>query len=110
VTEELHLRVTAHFDCFRGTKKKTPLGSTASPGPTCLPASHERIQKLNSPYFAKDGIIMFETAVQEKRTSPLWGIIVGCAARAVLLGAGSSPNPQTIPAAIRHGITSMLNG
>jgi hypothetical protein len=31
---------------------------------------------------------MFETAVQEKRTSPLWGIIVGCAALAVLLGAG----------------------
>jgi hypothetical protein len=31
---------------------------------------------------------MFETAVQEKRTSPLWGIIIGCAAFAVLLGAG----------------------
>jgi hypothetical protein len=31
---------------------------------------------------------MFETAVQEKRTSPLWGIIIGCAALAMLLGAG----------------------
>jgi hypothetical protein len=31
---------------------------------------------------------MFETTVQEKRTSPLWGIIIGCAALAVLLGAG----------------------
>jgi hypothetical protein len=31
---------------------------------------------------------MFETAVQEKRPSPIWGIIVGCAALAVLLGAG----------------------
>ena len=31
---------------------------------------------------------MFETAVQEKRTSPLWGIIIGCAALAVLLGTG----------------------
>jgi hypothetical protein len=31
---------------------------------------------------------MFETAVQEKRTSPLWGIIMGCAALAVLLTAG----------------------
>ena len=31
---------------------------------------------------------MFETAVQEKRTSPLWGIIIACAALAVLLGAG----------------------
>ena len=31
---------------------------------------------------------MFETAVQEKRTSPLWGIIMGLAALAVLLGAG----------------------
>jgi hypothetical protein len=31
---------------------------------------------------------MFETAVQEKRTSPLWGIVIGCAALAVLLGAG----------------------
>jgi hypothetical protein len=30
---------------------------------------------------------MFETAVQEKRTSSLWGIIIGCAALAVLLGA-----------------------
>ena len=31
---------------------------------------------------------MFETAVQEKRGSPLWGIIIGCTALAVLLGAG----------------------
>jgi hypothetical protein len=31
---------------------------------------------------------MFETAVQEERTSPLWGIIMGLAALAVLLGAG----------------------
>ena len=30
---------------------------------------------------------MFETAGQE-RTSPLWGIIIGLAALAVLLGAG----------------------
>jgi hypothetical protein len=31
---------------------------------------------------------MFETAVQEKRTIPLWGIIMGVFALAVLLGAG----------------------
>ena len=31
---------------------------------------------------------MFETAVQEKRTSPLWGIIMGLSALSVLLGAG----------------------
>jgi hypothetical protein len=31
---------------------------------------------------------MFETAGQEKRTSPLWGIIIGLAALAALLGAG----------------------
>jgi hypothetical protein len=31
---------------------------------------------------------MFETAVQEKRTGPLWDIIIGCAALAVLLAAG----------------------
>ena len=31
---------------------------------------------------------MFETAVQEKRTTPLWGIIMGVVALAVLLGAG----------------------
>jgi len=31
---------------------------------------------------------MFENAVQEKRTSPLWGIIFGCTALAALLGAG----------------------
>ena len=31
---------------------------------------------------------MFETAVQEKRTGVLWGIIVGFAALATLLGAG----------------------
>jgi hypothetical protein len=31
---------------------------------------------------------MFETAGQGKRTSPLWGIIIGLAALAVLLGAG----------------------
>jgi hypothetical protein len=31
---------------------------------------------------------MFETAVQEKRTSPLWGIIIGLAALAALLGTG----------------------
>jgi uncharacterized integral membrane protein len=31
---------------------------------------------------------MFETAVQEKRAGGLWGIIIGCAALAVLLGAG----------------------
>ena len=31
---------------------------------------------------------MFETAVQEKRSGILWGIIIGCAALAVLLGPG----------------------
>jgi hypothetical protein len=31
---------------------------------------------------------MFETAVQEKRTGTLWGIIIACAALAVLLGTG----------------------
>ena len=31
---------------------------------------------------------MFETAGQEKRTSALWGIIIGLAALAVLIGAG----------------------
>jgi hypothetical protein len=31
---------------------------------------------------------MFETAVQEKRSGILWGISIGCAALAVLLGAG----------------------
>ncbi len=31
---------------------------------------------------------MFETAVQEKRTSVLWSITIGCVALAVLLGAG----------------------
>jgi len=31
---------------------------------------------------------MFETAVQEKRTSPLWSVIRGIVALAVLLGTG----------------------
>lgn len=31
---------------------------------------------------------MFETAVQEKRSSPLWGIMIGCVALAVLFGTG----------------------
>jgi len=31
---------------------------------------------------------MFETAVQEKSTGVLWGIIIGGAALVVLLGAG----------------------
>jgi hypothetical protein len=31
---------------------------------------------------------MFETAVQEKRTGTLWGIIIGCAALAALLATG----------------------
>ena len=31
---------------------------------------------------------MFETAVQEKRTGVVWGIVMGLAAFAVLLGAG----------------------
>jgi len=31
---------------------------------------------------------MFETAVQEKRTGVLWGIMIGCVALALLLGAG----------------------
>jgi hypothetical protein len=31
---------------------------------------------------------MFETAVQEKRTGMLWGVIVGFATIAALLGAG----------------------
>ena len=31
---------------------------------------------------------MFETAVQEKRSGVLWGIIIGCAALIGLLGAG----------------------
>lgn len=31
---------------------------------------------------------MFETAVQEKRTGMLWGVIMGVVALAVLLGAG----------------------
>ena len=33
-------------------------------------------------------IIMFETAVPEKRTTLLWGVIIGCAALVVLLGVG----------------------
>ena len=31
---------------------------------------------------------MFETAVQEKRTGVVWGIVMGLAALAVLLAAG----------------------
>ena len=31
---------------------------------------------------------MFETAVQEKRTGHLWGVLTGVLALAVLLGAG----------------------
>jgi len=31
---------------------------------------------------------MFETAVQEKRTGVLWGVIMGVVALAALLGAG----------------------
>ena len=31
---------------------------------------------------------MFETAVQEERTSTLWGVVVGLLALAVLLGTG----------------------
>ncbi len=31
---------------------------------------------------------MFETAVQEKRTGILWGVVIGLVALAVLLGAG----------------------
>ena len=31
---------------------------------------------------------MFETALQEKRTGVFWGVIIGCAALVVLLGAG----------------------
>ena len=31
---------------------------------------------------------MFETAVQEKRTGVVWGIVLGLVAFAVLLGAG----------------------
>ena len=31
---------------------------------------------------------MFETAVEEKRSGVLWGIIVGCVTFVVLLGAG----------------------
>jgi hypothetical protein len=36
----------------------------------------------------KEQIIMFETAVQEKSTGMLWGVIVAFAALAALLGAG----------------------
>jgi hypothetical protein len=39
-------------------------------------------------YTHKGAIIMFETAVQEKRTGIPWGIIMGVAALAGLLGAG----------------------
>ncbi len=31
---------------------------------------------------------MFETAVQEKRTGMLWGVIIGVVSLAVLLGTG----------------------
>ena len=31
---------------------------------------------------------MFETAVQEKRAGVAWGIIIGCAALALLIGVG----------------------
>jgi len=31
---------------------------------------------------------MFETAVQEKRTGMLWGVVMGVVALAVLLGTG----------------------
>jgi hypothetical protein len=39
-------------------------------------------------YTYEEQIIMFETAVQEKRTTLLWGIILGVVALAGLLGAG----------------------
>jgi hypothetical protein len=38
--------------------------------------------------YTRGAIIMFETAVQEKRTGIAWGIIMGVVALAVLLGAG----------------------
>jgi hypothetical protein len=38
--------------------------------------------------YTRGAIIMFETAVQEKRTGIAWGIIMGVIALAVLLGAG----------------------
>ena len=36
----------------------------------------------------RERIIMFETAVQEKRTGVLWGVIVAFVAFAALLGTG----------------------
>jgi hypothetical protein len=38
--------------------------------------------------YIRGTIIMFETAVQGKRTGMLWGINFGCTALAELLGAG----------------------
>ena len=39
-------------------------------------------------YIREEQIIMFETAVQEKRTGMLWGLLMGVVALAVLLGTG----------------------
>ena len=36
----------------------------------------------------QEQVIMFETAVQERRTDVPWGVIVGCAPFAVLLAIG----------------------
>jgi hypothetical protein len=38
--------------------------------------------------YKEEQIIMFETAVQEKRTGMRWGVIMGVVALAALLGAG----------------------
>ena len=60
-----------------------------------LPARHAAREKASpnekqstSSIYNEEQIIMFETAVQEKRTTLLWGIIMGVVAFAALLGAG----------------------
>jgi hypothetical protein len=45
-------------------------------------------KRSTSSMYSEEQIIMFETAVQEKRTTLLWGIIMGVVAFAALLGAG----------------------
>jgi len=62
-----------------------PLNLPVSPAQSTVPPNEIAIHFV---LYTEGAIIMFETAVQEKRTGVFWGIVMGLSAFAVLLGAG----------------------
>ena len=79
--------------CSKAESESQPSRKIRVPKPRILPPPSPWPSRMltnghKHRHRGKEQIIMFETAVQEKRTGMLWGVIVAFAALAALLGAG----------------------